>query len=85
MKELNAKIQATLLNNSQKSVIGWAVEEGDFETVAQEIGKLCAIHFVSQQRELLFDFVDKMTKDRTLNCGDVDRWYVEKYLSNNCG
>ena len=43
------------------------------------------LHNVSQQRELLFDLVDKMTEDSNLNCGDVGRWYVEKYLSNNCG
>ncbi|MDD7912953.1 hypothetical protein [Polaribacter ponticola] len=34
-----AKIQGILMNCSQKSVIGWSVEESDFEAVAEEIIK----------------------------------------------
>lgn len=37
MSEIKSKIQAILLNRSQKSVIGWPVEEADFEEVANEI------------------------------------------------
>lgn len=43
MENIKAKIQAILMNNSQKSVIGWAVEEDDFEEVAEEIVKNCFI------------------------------------------
>lgn len=34
-----AKIQGVLMNCSQKSVIGWSVEESDFKHVAEEIIK----------------------------------------------
>ena len=37
--DLKSKIQAILLNSSQKSVIGWAVEEDDFESVSEQIIK----------------------------------------------
>lgn len=40
MSEIKSKIQAILLNNSQKSVIGWSVEEEDFEKVSNEILEL---------------------------------------------
>ena len=40
MSEIKSKIQAILLNNSQKSVIGWSVEEEDFEIVSNEILEL---------------------------------------------
>ncbi len=46
MENIKAKIQGILMNCSQKSVIGWAVEESDFEHVAEEIVKnldLCAV------------------------------------------
>lgn len=48
MKNTKAKIQGILMNSSQKSVIGWAVEEDDFETVAEEIVKNCFIPHVMQ-------------------------------------
>lgn len=47
MENIKAKIQGILMNSSQKSVIGWAVEEDDFEAVAEEIVKKCFIHSVS--------------------------------------
>lgn len=43
MKNIKAKIQGILMNSSQKSVIGWAIEEDDFEHVAEEIVKNCFI------------------------------------------
>lgn len=46
MEKIIAKIQGILMNSSQKSVIGWAVEEADFEDVAKEIVKKCFIHDV---------------------------------------
>lgn len=48
MKNTKAKIQGILMNSSQKSVIGWAVEEEDFETVAEEVVKNCFIPNVMQ-------------------------------------
>ena len=57
----------------------------DYRRLQSKNNKQLLLHNVSQQRELLFDLVDKMTEDSSLNCGDVGRWYVEKYLSNNCG
>lgn len=53
MENIKAKIQAILMNNSQKSVIGWAVEEDDFEEVAEEIVKNCFIPNVVGQSEQL--------------------------------
>lgn len=41
MENIRAKIQGILMNSSQKSVIGWSVEEDDFENVAYEIMKNC--------------------------------------------
>ena len=40
------KVIDILKNNSQKSVIGFAVEEDDFDMVAQKLVKLFSIHNV---------------------------------------
>ena len=43
------KVIGILKNNSQKSVIGFAVEEDDFDMVAQKLVKLFAIPVVINQ------------------------------------
>ena len=45
-----------LNDNSQKSVIGWAIEEDDFNEVAEKIVKLCNLQNVSNRRELLIAY-----------------------------
>lgn len=52
MKNIKAKIQGILMNSSQKSVIGWSVEEYDFEAVAEEIVKDCFTNGVFYLSEL---------------------------------
>jgi len=47
------KVIDILKNNSQKSVIGFAVEEDDFDMVAQKLVKLFAIPGVAGQSEQL--------------------------------
>lgn len=47
MENIKAKIQGILVNLSQKSVIGWAIEEDDFEHTADEIVKKLIIPVVS--------------------------------------
>lgn len=67
-----AKIQGILINSSQKSVIGWAVEEDDFEAVAEEIVKNC---FIPNVMPSCFSF-----KNYTKQKGDCDTCV----LVNNC-
>lgn len=73
MSEIKSKIQAILLNNSQKSVIGWSVEEEDFEIVSNEILELVKKSNVRQslsdQRELLKAFKDKLTPALEIDVG----------------
>lgn len=47
------KVLEILKNNIQKSVIGWAVEEDDFELVADELVKNCSIPDVVERSEQL--------------------------------
>jgi len=84
MKNTKAKIQGILMNSSQKSVIGWAVEEDDFEHVAEEIVKNCFIPNVSQQRELLEAFVKQIKEDNEF-VDEITFQDINKCLASNCG
>lgn len=82
MENLKAKIQAILMNSSQKSVIGWAVEEDDFEAVAEEIVKKCFVHSVSNRRELLIAFAKFCRSELPLSLFDSVEQNVDRFDGN---
>lgn len=94
MENIKAKIQGILLNCSQKSLIGWAVEEDDFEHVAEEIVKKLFIggvvkslkdketpHFYDWLKENKVDFFADLLlyKDEWLTIGDLYVKYKKEF------
>lgn len=77
------KVVKILNDNSQKSVIGWAIEEDDFNEVAEKIVKLCNLQNVSNQRELLIAFYYHMDEWRHDDNGADFDDEIENWIKSN--
>ena len=74
-----AKIQAILMNCSQKSVIGWSIEESDFEAVAEEIIKklgLCDVGSSLPSKEELLSISENIIEEKHKGLDELEKKYM---------